>query len=300
VTDARRWLAAASAGAVGGLLAGLYWQFAHGLNASCEAHACWFPFFAAGWAIGGGLVPTVTWLLLLVAGYRGGAQALLVAVLGSVVFGIGARAYDAFVYGSPRPPYVLLAILGAGAFLAAVALVSGHLARLLAGGFVVMLAAGLVVGEITSPQRDRLHRFAALASVARVPDSARWRVTKAEAYPRYDAIELSLAPAGGGPAITMLELPEPAGWDPPQRCGPGLTALALKIAIRAAGEVHDTGCTAYAGGGWQRSSELLDLRAGALVMAGAASEQQPVSPAYLREVLTSLRPATPKQMAELP
>ncbi|GIM97322.1 hypothetical protein [Paractinoplanes toevensis] len=306
MTDVRRWLTAAATGVAGGLLAGLYWQFAHQSNAGCEAHACWFPFYAAAWAFGAWLLPMVTWLLLLVAGYRPGVRALLVAVLGSVVFGIGARAYDAFVYGSPRPPYALLALIGAVAFLAAVALVAGRPARLVAGGVLMVLVAALVVGEVTSPKRDRLHRFTQLAAVLQLPDPARWRVVGAEAYPRYDVIQLSIEPVGGGPAITLLVLPRPGAWAPPRRCGPPLSQLIFKIAVEDAREIRDTNCTAYPGGGWQRpvfssgAPELLDLRDGSLVMTAEASAERPVPPATLREVLISLQPATPERMAGLP
>jgi hypothetical protein len=124
-------------------------------------------------------------------------------------------------------------------------------------------------------------------------------VVSAEAYPRYDTVEMVLEPVGGGARIVLLERPVPPGWDPPRNCGPRLAALVSKIAFQAREELPETACVAYEEGGWQNNTELLDVRGGAVVTAAAESARNAVSLPDLRAVLTSLVPASPKQMADL-
>jgi hypothetical protein len=305
LTDVRRWLVPAGVGMVVGLLAGRYWVFADRFGRGCEEHPCWFPVWPLTWAVAVVLIPMICWLLLVVAGWRRsrGLWAFPVAMLGAVILGLSVRTYEAFIYGSPRPPYAVLAALGAASLPLAVAVLAGGRTRLAGAGLGVVLVAGLVAGEVASPHRDRLHRFTELAAVAQLPDPARWRVTAAEGHLRYDAIELRLTPVGGGPALLLFEVPVPSAWRPPQSCGP--TLISLAVARTARSKVPEPGCTAYPGGGWQRiypsgPVDLLDVRAGALLLTGAEWDDQPVSPAVQREMLTSLRPATPGQMAALP
>jgi hypothetical protein len=103
--------------------------------------------------------------------------------------------------------------------------------------------------------------------------------------------------------MVLLELPAPSTWQPPQSCGP--TQNSLMIALTSGRSDGPSSCTAYPAGGWQRTYpdgqvDLLDVQGDLLVLAAAESSDGLIDPAVEREMLTSLRPATPQQMADLP
>ncbi|MCU7729658.1 hypothetical protein ODJ79_38580 [Actinoplanes sp. KI2] len=298
--NARQWVVPPAVGLAAGLGLGAYWTWAERMSRPCEEHICWFPVYPFGWTAGAMLLLAGSGLLLLFAGRRG-LWAASVAAIGSLGVGLAIGAYDGFAYGTPRPPYPFLAAVGVASFLGAAATRVARPARLIGGSIVVALVAAVVAGDVTSPRRDRLHRFTELAAVSRLPDQSRWRVTSAEAYPRYRTIELHVAAISGGPTTVLLELPTPPTWQPPKSCGPNHNSLAIALFLGT--EVRGGSCTAYPGGGWQRihpsEVDLLDVQGELLVLASPESSDQPVQPAVQREMMQSLRPATPRQMADL-
>jgi hypothetical protein len=69
--------------------------------------------------------------------------------------------------------------------------------------------------------------------------------------------------------------------------------------------VHDEECTTSPVGGWQRvypsgKAELLDVHGATLAVVTPVGPTATVPATELHDVLTSLRTATPAQLAELP
>jgi hypothetical protein len=304
-----RWCLLAAVGVAAGAVTWWFWSALDAARTGCTDGWCELATVAIGWFLVPGFVALLGWLLVgvvnLVAGYGNGfGPSVVVAMLGAATGYLGVRLFDAYLYGTPRPPLAVLALCGAGGFLLGAAAISGS-RRLCIGAVAVagVLLMATVVGEVTSPSRDRIHRFTQLRSALHMPDQSRYRVVSAEGYLRYHAVQLNLTTADGGPMLELFELPVPRTWNPPTACGPSAVPLALRMPD--VDPVADTDCTAYPGGGWQRvypdgQVELLDVRGGALVVVKPIGPDARVPAATLRDVLTSLRPTTPEQLAKVP
>jgi hypothetical protein len=236
----------------------------------------------------------------------GRGRSAVIAAAGTTAGYLGIRLLDAFTYGTPRPPLAVFILFGAGGYMLGATIADGgRRLRIGAAALAGILVVTTVTAELTSPGRDRLHEFTTLRSILLMPDQSRYRIVSTDAYPRYHAVLLKLAPANGGPMLELFELPAPATWNPPAACGPSAVSLAAVVWLVNSVTVHDEPCTTYPGGGWQRvypddAAELLDVRGSTLAVVKPIEPTAKAPPSALREVLTSLSPTTPAHLADLP
>ncbi|MEU6078871.1 hypothetical protein [Micromonospora sp. NPDC047074] len=287
---------AGTAGGVGAGVLGVLWHEVVRFQNSCEADtigAC-LGFAFPALVVGPVVVTAAVWLLLRLTEVE---RPLPAALLGAAATASALRLALATRPFSGPPPVWLVVLLAVAGFAAGVAVMAARL-------FLVrtVLALVLLLPWFVSPlvsqesRRDALRDgFAQVGLPLVVPQVEGFQVSYARAFVNRRLLTVTMARGEGW--LSVIVVPLPAGFAPPESCGP-----TMADASRLDGPRTSTPqpCRAVGADHWVRTEEEEDVHlvrhGGGLVLLSAGGE---AAAADVAAGATNLSVVTPGQLADL-